>query len=125
MTVRSTISLRRATANLIGTEVADPRYFKGGDCPKSKKCRYSDSAFAAREDGVAADLGSIARTTGPNNGSLTIDGSFSIVGEAPGNAAEDDVLNKVGSVGCQRFWTVLGPRDWGEEAPGLRVSLTS
>ena len=29
------------------------------------------------------------------------------------------------SVGCQRFWTVLGPRDWGEEAPGLRVSLTS
>ena len=28
-------------------------------------------------------------------------------------------------VGCQRFWTVLGPRDWGEEAPGLRVSLTS
>ena len=29
------------------------------------------------------------------------------------------------TVGCQRFWTVLGPRDWGEEAPGLRVSLTS
>ena len=29
------------------------------------------------------------------------------------------------NVGCQRFWTVLGPRDWGEEAPGLRVSLTS
>ena len=29
------------------------------------------------------------------------------------------------SVGCQRVWTVLGPRDWGEEAPGLRVSLTS
>ena len=29
------------------------------------------------------------------------------------------------AVGCQRFWTVLGPRDWGEEAPGLRVSLTS
>ena len=28
-------------------------------------------------------------------------------------------------VGCQRNWTVLGPRDWGEEAPGLRVSLTS
>ena len=28
-------------------------------------------------------------------------------------------------VGCQGFWTVLGPRDWGEEAPGLRVSLTS
>ena len=32
---------------------------------------------------------------------------------------------KRGIVGCQRFWTVLGPRDWGEEAPGLRVSLTS
>ena len=28
-------------------------------------------------------------------------------------------------VGCQRFWTVLGPRDWGEEAPRLKVSLTS
>ena len=31
----------------------------------------------------------------------------------------------ISRVGCQRFWTVLGPRDWGEEAPGLRVSLTS
>ena len=39
-----------------------------------------------------------------------------------GTLAVGDILR---GVGCQRFWTVLGPRDWGEEAPGLRVSLTS
>ena len=94
MTVRSTISPRWRRLTSSATEVADPRYFKGGDCPKSWKCRYSDSAFADREDGVAADLGSIARTTGP--GSLIIDGSFNIVGEAPGNAAEETILSKVG-----------------------------
>ena len=42
------------------------------------------------------------------------------------NFRERSTMGKRGTaVGCQRFWTVLGPRDWGEEAPGLRVSLTS
>ena len=50
-----------------------------------------------------------AAGTGPGEGPLTID--------------LDSTMCE--TVGCQRFWTVLGPRDWGEEAPGLRVSLTS
>jgi len=85
-----------ATENLIGTETADPVFFKGGICPNGKKCRYSDSAFDKRADGVTADLGLIEQPDGVNTGSLTIAGSFRIVGEASSNAEVGEVLNKVG-----------------------------
>lgn len=82
-----------ATANLIGTETADPAYVS---CAPGKKCRYSDAAFSTLASGVTASLGALARTTGANNGSLAIDGSFAIVGEQVGNAAVGTTLNKVG-----------------------------
>ena len=54
---------------------------------------------------------------------------IAVLNEAEAGARTADLCRKYGmsdaTVGCQRFWTVLGPRDWGEEAPGLRVSLTS
>ncbi|MDP3063230.1 MAG: hypothetical protein Q8O40_08495 [Chloroflexota bacterium] len=82
-----------ATANLVGTETADPAFLS---CTRGKKCRYSDSAFSAREIGVSANLGYLEATTGANNGSLTIAGSFRIVGEVAGNAPVGATVNKVG-----------------------------
>lgn len=96
----------------IGTEAVDPSGFSCGN----NKCRYSDSAFSSLLNGVSADLlGFIYKTTGVDNGSLTIatDGSalarFRITGEAPPNKALTDggpnvlgaasggeTLNKVG-----------------------------
>jgi hypothetical protein len=84
-----------STANsFIGTEVADPAYFRGGACPKGRKCRFSDASREAYASGVSFTLGGIAKTTGANNGSLTINGSFSITAE--GSAVVGDVVNKIG-----------------------------
>ena len=80
----------------IGTEIADPTYDKA-KCPTSlrgKTCRYSDSSFAEHAAGVVSSLGSLEKTDGANNGSLTIAGTFAIVGEsAPLSGAQ---VNKVG-----------------------------
>jgi len=88
-----------SSGNKIGTEIADPTYFTGGGCPASRRCRYSDSAFSRIESSVTQDLGKLARTTGPNNGSLVIDTArpqFTISSEASGNALVGTTLNKVG-----------------------------
>ena len=80
--------------SFIGTEVADPTYFRNGACPRGKKCRFSDASRAAYAAGVTNTLGGIAQTTGANNGSLTIAGTFTVTGE--GTAVVGDVANKVG-----------------------------
>jgi len=90
-------SLSSQPNSFIGTEVADPAYVRGGKgsaCPKSRRCRFSDASRAAYAAGVSFTLGGIAQTSGPNNGSLTITGSFSVTSE--GNAVVGDVVNKVG-----------------------------
>jgi len=91
-------SLSSQPNSFIGTEVADPQYFrskgKTAVCPKGRRCRFSDSARAAYAAGVPFTLGGIAQTSGPNNGSLVITGTFSIVGE--GGEIVGDVANKVG-----------------------------
>ena len=86
--------LASVPGSLIATEVDDPRYGRGGACPKGRKCRLSDAARAAYAAGVTNTLGGIAQTTGANNGSLTIAGNFTITGEGP--AVVGDVANKVG-----------------------------
>jgi hypothetical protein len=86
----------------IATEVADPVYArKGGGCPKGKKCRVSDSSRAAYINGANQALGRIARTSGANNGSLDIVGSFSITsddctGTLGGCLTVGTTVNKVG-----------------------------
>ncbi|MGH7578929.1 MAG: S1 family peptidase [Gemmatimonadales bacterium] len=85
---------RTAAPARIGTEVADPAYTQGGACPMKRRCRRSDAARARYVSGAASVLGSIHRTTGPNNGSLTISGNFSIVAE--GNPVVGQTANKVG-----------------------------
>lgn len=86
----------------IATEVADPVYPKGvgTGCPRSRLCRYSDASRAAYINGANQALGLIAQTSGANNGSLTITGSFSITsddcGTTGGCLAVGSTVNKVG-----------------------------
>jgi len=71
--------LQSVNGTQIATEVADPAYAKGGSgCAKGKLCRYSDASRAAYVSGANQALGLIVRTSGANNGSLTITGSFTI-----------------------------------------------
>ncbi len=89
-------SLSSQANSFIGTEVDDPAYKRNlaSGCPKGKLCRFSDASRAAYAAGVPFTLGGIAQTSGPNNGSLTITGTFNITSE--GNAVVGDVANKVG-----------------------------
>lgn len=86
--------LDQVADQFIGTEVADPAYVRGQSCPRGKKCRYSDANFSEFGTGASFTLGGIARTGGPNNGSLDITGQFSITGE--GSASVGMTANKVG-----------------------------
>ncbi|HSJ62642.1 MAG TPA: hypothetical protein VK922_01930 [Gemmatimonadaceae bacterium] len=83
---------------VIATEAADPEYFKGGICPRGKKCRYSDAARALYSSNTASTRGAIAKTTGANNGSLTVSGNFTVTGQDNGttNFPKGTVVNKVG-----------------------------
>jgi hypothetical protein len=72
----------------IATEVADPAYTTGGTCPTGRRCRRSDASRAAYASGTGSTLGSIARTSGANNGSLTITGE--------GAASVGQTVHKIG-----------------------------
>jgi hypothetical protein len=83
--------LQSTTPTQIATEVADPVYVRNGPgCPKGRKCRVSDASRAAYINGANQALGLIARTSGANNHSIDIVGSFSIT--------SDDCTNTLG--GC-------------------------
>jgi hypothetical protein len=87
--------LNQVPDEFIGMEVADPAFFRNTNgCPRGRKCRYSDSNFSAGAIGVPFTLGGIARTSGPNNGSLDIVGGFAISGE--GSASVGETANKIG-----------------------------
>jgi hypothetical protein len=88
--------LNQVSNEFIGTEVADPSYFRNRNgCPQGRRCRFSDSNFSDGSDGAMDfTLGRIARTTGANNGSLEIAGEFTIVGD--GSATIGQTANKVG-----------------------------
>jgi hypothetical protein len=86
--------LNQVADEFIGTEVADPDFFRGSPCPRGRKCRYSDSNFSDGANAAIFPLGAIARTSGPNNGSLDIAGQFTITAE--GAASVGQTANKVG-----------------------------
>ncbi len=82
-------------AEFIGTEIADPAYRRNfAGCPRGRVCRYSDSNFVDGADNLSTGFGLIAKTTGPNNGSLEVVGNFVIGGE--GVALVGHSANKVG-----------------------------
>ncbi len=87
--------LNQVPAEFIGTETVDPAYLRDlPGCPRGRVCRYSDSNFSEGAAGVEFAVGSIAKTTGPNNRSLEIVGTFDISGSGP--AAVGQIANKVG-----------------------------
>lgn len=87
--------VNQVAAEFVGTEIADPAYRRNfNGCPRGRVCRFSDSNFVDGANGVDFQLGTIAKTTGPNNGSLEIAGSFTITGE--GSASVGQTANKVG-----------------------------
>jgi hypothetical protein len=83
---------------VIATEAADPGYFRGGACPRGKKCRWSDASRALYSTSVASNRGDIVKTTGANNGSLTVGGVFTVTSQdnATSNFATGTTVNKVG-----------------------------
>ena len=92
--------LQSAAPTQIAVEVADPAYTKFNGCPGGRVCRYSDAARARYMNSVSGALGSIASTSGANNGSLTVVGSFSITADdcssTGGCLAVNTTVNKVG-----------------------------
>lgn len=93
---------RTTNPEIIATEVADPIYVKNGPgCPRGKKCRYSDASRAQYSAGTASNRGEIARTTGFNNLSLTVDAAnpiFTVTSQdnTTNDFAVGTVVNKVG-----------------------------
>src|SRR4051812_41748716 len=85
----------------IATEVSDPGYSSSKTgCPAGFRCRFSDASRAAYTSTTTSTLGKIAKTTGPNNGSLTINGSFTITAEGIATVGQ-----AVGKVGRTTGWT--------------------
>lgn len=85
-------------STVIATEVEDPQYFRGGACPRGRKCRFSDSSRALYGSGTASTRGVIAATSSPNNGSLTVTGAFTITGQdnTTTSFAIGTTVNKIG-----------------------------
>jgi hypothetical protein len=83
---------------VVATEVEDPTYFRGGPCPRGRKCRFSDSSRALYSVSVASTRGSIAQTSGPNNGSLVVTGNFTVTSQddATSSFPIGVTVNKVG-----------------------------
>lgn len=86
--------LNQVPGELIGTEVVDPAYQRFAGCPVGRVCRYSDSNFIEGAGGATFEIGAIAKTTGANNGSLTIDGKFVVASE--GTGVNGNTVEKVG-----------------------------
>jgi hypothetical protein len=84
------------TGNKIGVEAIDRRYFTGGVCPASRRCRYSDTAFVRRDPiGVRVNQGHIAAPSFFDT--ITWDPStrvYRLVSE--GDAIVGDIVRKVG-----------------------------
>jgi hypothetical protein len=95
----------QAANNAIGTEVADPVYVAGGACPPGRFCRRSDASRGAYNAGTTSNLGRIGRTTGPNNGSLTIGSPANFIITSESNATNFAIGLVVNKVGRTTGWT--------------------
>lgn len=83
---------------VIAVEVEDPKYFKGGACPRGRTCRRSDASRALYNSNTASTRGAIAQTSGPNNGNLNVTGAFTITSQdnTTTSFAAGTQVNKVG-----------------------------
>ena len=82
----------------IATEADDPVYFKGGVCPRGKKCRYSDASRALYQSATESSRGVIAKPDGVNTLSLTVAGMFDITSQDDQTTTFviGDLANKIG-----------------------------
>jgi hypothetical protein len=97
--------LSSVDATVIATEVEDPGYSRGGPgCPKGKKCRRSDASRARYSASVASTRGAIAKTSGPNNGSVTVTGAFTVTSQ-DNSTTSFPVGTTVNKVGRTTGWT--------------------
>lgn len=85
-------------ATVVATEVEDPQYFRGGACPRGRKCRFSDSARALYSSSVSSTRGIISQTSGANNGTIEVTGTFTITAQdnTTTEFATGTTVNKVG-----------------------------
>ena len=83
---------------VIATEVEDPTYFRGGACPQGRKCRYSDASRELYSSSVSSTRGAIAKTSGANNSSLSVTGTFTVTAQdnTTTHFAIGTTVNKVG-----------------------------
>jgi len=96
--------LSSVDGTVIATEVEDPAYFKGNGCSKSKVCRYSDASRAVYSSSVGSTRGAIAQTSAPNNGSLTVTGSFAVTSQ-DNTTTHFPIGMTVNKVGRTTGWT--------------------
>lgn len=89
---------------VVATEADDPEYFRGGVCPRGRKCRYSDASRAAYSSSVESNQGSILKTTGPNNNSITVDGLFTVTSQDNAGTGAP-VGTTVSKIGRTSGWT--------------------
>lgn len=86
---------RTVSPDAIAFEAHDPAYWRGGACSRGKVCRYSDSSRALYVAGVESQA-RIAKTTGLNTGSLTVDGHFTIGSQDNSSTSFSGTMQKVG-----------------------------
>jgi hypothetical protein len=83
---------------LVAVETRDPAYFTGGECPRGRRCRYSDTAFARiphpSHPSVQFTRGTIAKPPALNGLTVTAE-RFRITAEAS-TPVLNETLNKVG-----------------------------
>lgn len=100
---------RTAFPTAIAMEVDDPPYVKSGaNCPRGKKCRWSDASRSVYQNGYVGSGGLIAKTTAtsPNTGNLTVDetATWSYTGQDD-TGADNVVGSTVNKVGRTTGWT--------------------
>jgi hypothetical protein len=94
----------------IGSELIDPSFVEGPDCPVGRKCRFSDTLFVKYDQTRMGALGKIARPAGSaDSGSLNVkptNARFVIKGRA-GSPLVGDAIQKVGRTTGWTFGTVV------------------
>jgi hypothetical protein len=80
----------------IADEAHDPSYTSLPGCSAGKQCRYSDAARALYRGGTSSTRGSIAKTTGVNNGSLSVNGAFTVTAQNNTATSYSGTVHKVG-----------------------------
>ncbi|HSA58048.1 MAG TPA: hypothetical protein VLE53_20205 [Gemmatimonadaceae bacterium] len=96
--------LSTVDGTVIAVEVDDPEYFRGtSGCPRGRICRFSDASRALYNGTTPSAQGVLARTSGPNNGSLEITGSFNVTSQS--TETEFDNGTEVNKIGRTTGWT--------------------